>query len=374
MIWGIKAAMRKPLRTLWIVSLLAFYLPPSAVAETKQIGFAIPFPNLTFTQPLTREEQTYLGIPKKAKFTFREIKGELILVELLSTYCVNCQRQAPIFTELYSSIEKDPKLKGKVKMIGIAAGNTPKEVETFRKEYHIPYPIFSDPKFDAHMALGGPRTPFTIWVRKDARGNGVVVSTHLGLTESAENVLAETRVVLQYNLALLKPKKGAIYEGDALKPPLTEEEILKRARKGMEASGGKVLHIEKIALKDGDPVYAGKVDLGGRQENFFSKLAGRRAVCDICHDTFFIYTFDSTGKVIDIVPVQLTKIDNLHWTDEDIKRLKSRTVGKSILKPFSFDAKIDSVSGATITAALVFDSLDKAKEIFEKLKKEGYVR
>jgi Na+-translocating ferredoxin:NAD+ oxidoreductase RnfG subunit len=35
---------------------------------------------------------------------------------------------------------------------------------------------------------------------------------------------------------------------------------------------------------------------------------------------------------------------------------------------------VDSVSGATITAALVFDSLDKAKEIFEKLKKEGYVK
>jgi len=367
-------SMKKPLRTLWIVSLLTFYLHPSAVAETKQIGFAIPFPNLTFSQPLSKGEQVYLGISKKKGFSFREIKGDLILVELISTYCINCQRQAPIFTELYSSIERDPKLKGKVKMIGIAAGNNPGEVETFKKAHQIPYPIFSDPKFDAHVAVGGPRTPFTVWVRRDGQGNGVVVSTHLGLTESAENVLAETKAVLQYNLALLKPKKGAIYEGDALKPPLTEEELLKKARKGMEASGGKVLQIERITLKDGDSVYAGKVNLGDRQENFFSKLASRRAVCDICHDTFFIYTFDSTGKVVDIVPVQLTKIDNLHWTEEDIKKLKSRTVGKSILKPFSFDARVDSISGATVTAVLIFDSLDKAKEIFEKLKKEGYVR
>ncbi len=366
--------MKKPFITLWVVLLIISCFNPSASAETKSMGFAIPFPNLSFTQPLTKEEQAYLGIPKKGKFSFREIKGELILVELLSTYCFNCQKQAPIFVELYSSIKENPKLKGKVKMIGIAAGNTLKEVENFKKEYQITYPIFSDPKFDAHMAVGGPRTPFTLWVRKDAQGNGVVVSTHLGLTESVDNVLAETRAVLQYNLALLKPKKGAIYEGDALKPPLTEEELLKRARKGMEASGGKVLQIEKITLKDGDPVYAGKVDLGDRQENFFAKLASRRAVCDVCHDTFFIYTFDSTGKVVDIVPVQLTKIDNLHWTEEDIKKLKSRTVGKSILKPLSFDAKVDSISGATITAALVFDSLDKAKEIFEKLKKEGYVK
>ena len=78
--------------------------------------------------------------------------------------------------------------------------------------------------------------------------------------------------------------------------------------------------------------------------------------------------------MIDIVPIQLTKIDNLNWTEEDIKKLKGRTIGKSILKPFAFDPSVDSVSGATITTVLVFDSLDKAKEIFEKLKKEGYVK
>jgi hypothetical protein len=200
------------------------------------------------------------------------------------------------------------------------------------------------------------------------------VSTHLGLIESVKSALDETRAVLQYDLALLKPKKGAIYEGDALKPPVPEQELLLKAKAGMEASGGKVTKIEKISLKDGDWIYAGKVDFGTYQKNLFSKLASRRAVCDICHDTFFIYTFDSEGKVVDIAPVQLTKIDNLDWTEEDIKKLKNRTIGKSILKPFAFDPAVDSVSGATITAALVFDSLDKAKAVFEKLKKEGYVK
>ncbi len=186
--------------------------------------------------------------------------------------------------------------------------------------------------------------------------------------------MEETKAVLQYDLALLKPKKGTIYEGDALKPPLTEEELMAKAKEGMESTGGKVLNIEKISLKDGDWIYLGKVDFGTYQKNLFSKLASRRAVCDICHDTFFIYTFDSEGKVIDIFPIQLTKIENLNWTEEDIKKLKSRTIGKSILNPFTFDPDVDSVSGATITAVLIFDSLDKAKEIYEKLKKEGYIK
>jgi pentatricopeptide repeat protein len=35
---------------------------------------------------------------------------------------------------------------------------------------------------------------------------------------------------------------------------------------------------------------------------------------------------------------------------------------------------VDSISGATITAVLIFDSLEKAKEIYEKMKKEGYIK
>jgi thiol-disulfide isomerase/thioredoxin len=364
---------RSPIHAVWVIFLSLILSYSLSWAETKPVGFAIPFPDLTFTQGLSKGEQTYLGIPQKKTFSFKEIRGNLILIEFVSTYCVSCQRQAPIFNELYSSIEKDPGLKGKVKMIGIAAGNNLNEVEIYKKTYQVPYPIISDPKFDAHTAVGSPRTPFSIWVRKDAQGKGIVVSTHLGLMD-LKSATEETKAVLQYNLALLKPKKGTIYEGDALMPPLSEEELIAKAREGMESTGGKVLKIEKISLKDGDWIYLGKVDFGTSQKNLFSKLASRRAVCDICHDTFFIYTFDSGGKVIDIVPIQLTKVGNLNWTEEDIKKMKTRTIGRSILSPFTFDPGVDSVSGATITAVLIFDSLDKAKEIFEKLKKEGYVK
>ena len=359
--------------SVWPACLTLFLLSSLLCAETKPTGFATPFPDLNFTQVLSKGEKVYLGIPQKKRFSFKEIRGELILVEFISTYCVTCQKQAPIFNELFSSVEKDLQLKGKVKIIGVAAGNNLRETEIFKKHYGIPYPILSDPEFDVHAAVGSPRTPFTIWVRKDTQGRGVVVSTHLGLM-NLQGLLEETKATLQYDLALLRPREGTIYEGDALMPPLGEEELLAKAKEGMESTGGKVLQIQKLTLKDGDWVYSGKVDFETYQKNLFAKLASRRAVCDICHDTFFIYTFDSEGKIIDIVPVQLTKIANLPWTEEDIKKLRARTIGKSILNPFPFDPNVDSVSGATITAVLVFDSLSKAKGVFEKLKKEGYVK
>ena len=344
-----------------------------ASADTKPMGFAIPFPNLSFQHVLSKEEQTYLEVPSNRPFTFQEIQGELILVEFLSVYCVNCQRQAPILNSLYFNIEKDKALRGKVKIIGIAAGNNLREVEKFKKEYNVAYPILSDVRFDAHTAVGSPRTPFSIWVRKE-RGGGIVVSTHLGLMDSEKMALNETRAVLQYDLALIKRQKGTVYKSDSLKPPLTEEELMVKAKQGMEASGGRVLQIKKISLKDGDWIYAGKVDFGTHQKTLFSKLASRRAVCDICHDTFFIYTFDTEGKVVEISPIQLTKNDNLNWTEEDIQKLRTRTLGRSILTPFPFDPNVDSISGATITSALIFESLDKAKEIYKKLKKEKYIQ
>jgi thiol-disulfide isomerase/thioredoxin len=357
-----------------MVFVFFFLLHGLVHGETKPIGFAIPFPDLTFKHMLSKGEQTYLGIPQKGFFSFREIRGSLFIIEFLSTYCYNCQKQAPIINEVYASVEKDPRLKGRVKIIGIAAGNSLAEVKHYKKEYKIPYPILPDSEFDAHNAVGSPRTPFTIWVRKDTQGKGVVVSTHLGGIESAEKAIEEAKAVLQYDLALLKPKRGSIYEGDALKPPLSEEELVAKAKEGMETSGGKALEIKKIILKDGDPIYIGKVDFGTHQKNLFSKLATRRAICDICHDTYFFYTFDPEGKVVDIIPIQLTKIDNLNWTEDDIKKLRNRVVGRSIFKPFAFDPKVDSISGATITVVLVFDSLGKAKEIYEKMKKEGYIR
>lgn len=359
--------------SLWIFLLSMFFMFPLSTGEAKTLGFSIPFPEVTFTQTLSKGEQAYLGIPQRKSFSLKEIRGHLVLIGFFSAYCQSCGRQTSVFNELYSSIEKDPGLKGKVKIIGVAPGNNPIEVETYKKEYKIPYPLISDLKFDVHTAAGSPRIPFTIWTRKDAQGKGIVVSTHLGSMD-LKNLMDETKAVLQYDLTLLKPKKGAIYGGDTLTPPLSEEELMAKTKEGMESVGGKVLQIKKIALKDGDWVYLGKVDFGTYQKILFSKLASRRAVCDICHDTFFIYTFDEEGKVVDLVPIHLAKMGNIIWADEDIKKLKSRTIGKSILRPFPFDPGVDSVSGATITAVLIFDSLDKAKDIYGKLKKEGYIQ
>jgi hypothetical protein len=81
-------AKRKIFRAIWIVLLSTPLFCGLANAETKQIAFAIPFPELTLTQALSKNERAYLGIPQKKNFSLKEIRGNLILIEFISTYCV----------------------------------------------------------------------------------------------------------------------------------------------------------------------------------------------------------------------------------------------------------------------------------------------
>lgn len=182
---------------LLIACLSVSFFYGSVCAETKPIGSGAKFHDLIFNDTLSKKEQTYLGIPKQKNFSFKDIPGTLFLIDVFSVYCISCQKQVPIFHQVYSWIENDPELKGNVKMIGIAAGNNRKEVESFKKQYQVPYPIFTDPAFVAHKKLGNPAAPYTIFVMRDARGKYIVVSTHKGKFDSAESIMNEIKDFLQ---------------------------------------------------------------------------------------------------------------------------------------------------------------------------------
>jgi thiol-disulfide isomerase/thioredoxin len=173
-----------PVITILLLTLVSPVLPadkPPAKGETLPV-FNLPIPK-------NPAEKAYLGLSGDGFFKIPQIKAKVVIVEIYSMYCPYCQKDAPGVNELYQRIEKSPDLKNKIKLIGIGAGNTPFEVEAYRKTYQVPFPLFPDKDFTIHKACGEVRTPYFIVVKINDDGTHQIVHAQLGNYPGAEPFL-----------------------------------------------------------------------------------------------------------------------------------------------------------------------------------------
>lgn len=337
------------------------------------------FPPHTFPPPISSEDRSYFGVIEEKPFTFGDIQADLIVLELLNIYCTSCQKQAPIYNEVFDLVGRDPITRGKVKWMGVGVGNNAREVAFFRKEKRIPFPILSDLHFDLYQAIGGPggiRTPLTLLIRKDEKGRGIVIDSHMGFRGNKEELLDEIKAALQYDLAYLRIEKGkrvVLPVTEKLKPPISDEELLKKIKEGMPPPGGVVGEIRRIPPEE-QYLYMGRVEANAEKKYYFAKAVSWPPLCDICHDIHFIYVFDGEAKITNLIPIRLPKEYNRAWDERDIEAMKKRLIGRSLLKPFEFNRDVDAVSGATITSVVIFHRLNEGKKAYTWLMKQGYVK
>jgi peroxiredoxin len=138
------------------------------------------FPEITLPVPANMSEREYLGVTGEGSFRISQIKADLVILEIFSMYCPYCQKEAPNVNELYNLIDKRPDLKNRIKIIGVGAGNTPSEVDTFRKRYDIRFPLFSDESFTVHEAVGEVRTPYFFVLKMTPDRSNKVVYSRVG--------------------------------------------------------------------------------------------------------------------------------------------------------------------------------------------------
>jgi thiol-disulfide isomerase/thioredoxin len=178
---------------------IAFCSSPKIPQAPPQLGDRLP--KISFPNSLSPEENNYLGLGQRRNFSLDDIKARLILVDFISTNCNFCIQSIPTMNEIYKAVEKDPGLRGNVKMVAVAAGGTLTEIDYFKKTYGLLFPIFADPEYEAHESVGEPRVPFLIFARKDRQGRWVVVNTKVGLMGIAE---ARTATYLEEDVELEK--------------------------------------------------------------------------------------------------------------------------------------------------------------------------
>jgi peroxiredoxin len=181
--------MKKVLIPFAVVALLFSILALHALAANKppEKGEALPTINLPI--PKNPDERSYLGLSGSGLFKIPQIKAKTVIVEIFSMYCPYCQKDAPGVNQLYRLIENNADIKDKVKLIGIGAGNSPYEVEVFKKTYDIPFPLFPDKDFTIHKACGEVRTPYFMVIKINENGTHQIVHTQLGDYPGAEPFL-----------------------------------------------------------------------------------------------------------------------------------------------------------------------------------------
>jgi len=148
-------------------------------------------PDFTLGIPKEGSEKAYLGLSGSGTFAIPQIRAKTVIIEIFSMYCPYCQKEAPNVNKVYERIEASPSLKGKIKLIGIAVGNSAFEAGVFKKKYAVPFPLFPDGDFAIHKLLGEVRTPYFIGVKIHPDGSHRVIHSRLGAFESVEKFLDE---------------------------------------------------------------------------------------------------------------------------------------------------------------------------------------
>jgi hypothetical protein len=328
-----------------------------------------------FSLPTPGDEATlkYLGLDKSEEpFRLTDIKADLLLVEIISVYCVSCHGMAPYMNKLHDMIESDPDLRGKVKMIAVGAGNNVNELDAFRREKVVQFPLFPDENFEVHAMAGDPRTPFLIFARPDGAGGLMVVDTHLGLMRDEKKLYESTRAALKADIVALAAKARETKRADEradLKLPVTEEELLAKAKKAL-APAGTISDLKRLELPVSGEVFIATSPSG----KVFARVIARRIPCNDCHNVFFVYSFDEKGKFIGFEPLYLSKLGNKPWDESDAELFRKRVAGKQIERPLLFDPKADAVTSATITSMVIFNTFNRTKYVLDELREEGYIK
>jgi peroxiredoxin len=359
-------------------------LLPAAMSRARIIEPGDTLPRLSFAQPLAAEEMNYLRLQaegadgnKPAAVVLNDLDAELLVVEFLNRYCPSCRAQVPIMNAAYRAIEGLPDFKQKVRIIGVAAGNSFEELTAFKKEKAIPFPILQDPDFIAYDAIGTPDgTPFTILARR-VNGRFIVLSTHLGRIGSADELATDIQNALSAEPSAIQSMASARTRPQAdlrmLKLNLSGQEQRKLVMQSMRAAEAAMqqpasVKLTKIELPKSGVIYRGDCIAGNTREVLYGIIISRKPTCDVCHGLHFIIIFNRDGIITGFSPIYLTKYGNIKWSAADIDFMREQIVGRSVLTHKAFNHAVDAVSTATMSSALIFNSINKLSAVYNELK------
>lgn len=169
--------------------------PNNDIGQGLRLGDHFPACNLVSVG--AKDDGAYLGLKPGARaFALREVPAPYLLVELFNELCLLCQKEAPIYSALFRRIEDDPRLAGRLKIMGMGVGSSKREVARFRKKHGVPFPLFADQKREVFSCLGQPELPVLYLLKRQPSGSFRLLYMHPGHIENPSGLLKKLAAII----------------------------------------------------------------------------------------------------------------------------------------------------------------------------------
>ena len=183
--------MKRKILCLSVFLMILILATAIGAAENSPPKVGSVFPEIELLKPNNPDHLKYLGLSGSGFFKIQQVKSDVVIVEIFSMYCPYCQAEAPNVNRLYASIEGNPALKNKIKIIGIGINNSLFETDIFKKKYKVEFPLIPDGDFKLHKIMGQVRTPYFIVVKLSGGKSPEVIYSRLGALENNDLFLAQ---------------------------------------------------------------------------------------------------------------------------------------------------------------------------------------
>ena len=173
---------------------------PKRAANTRppQVKLGDAFPACSLVVLQSKNDPPYLGLnPKTRRFALTEVKSPYLLVLLYSELCFACIEELPFYRSMYQATEKDPELKGRLKIIGMGAGSKKRKVAAFRKKNHVPFPLFADEDKEVFGCLGKPVLPVSYLLKADPEVGMRIIMILPGHVKKPGKLLCEIKAAIR---------------------------------------------------------------------------------------------------------------------------------------------------------------------------------
>jgi peroxiredoxin len=127
-------------------------------------------PTIELPIPANEQAKSYLGLSGAGNFKIGQIKAPVLIIQVYSYYCPHCQKSASQVNDLFRLIQGRPDIKEKIKMIGVGVGNSAYEIDSYRKRYNVPFPLFPDVSNEFSLQIGAKGTPTFIGLKVNSKG------------------------------------------------------------------------------------------------------------------------------------------------------------------------------------------------------------